>query len=184
MKNDVYILEYNKETSILSNLMKSITGEDYNHTAMIIGPYLCELNPLEKLPNEEDYRMRAISCIADFLKVEDRCEAYKVPYKFTNDQMQTMLEFWVEKIKKKEKYGYAKLLVIFFVKAFVKFAKKYYQKKGKVLPIKSLLLKLNACSNAVDICLKKGGYDILKDLPEEITYPGLFARELKDYKVI
>lgn len=178
--NEVYILEYPEDTSFISGILKFFTGMKYAHTAMIINNYFCELNPLTKKENEGDYHIREFESLGKLIQ-KQKCHAFMVPVEFHDKQIKKMYNFWFN--KRYEKYGYIKLSLLPFIKIFFKFARIYYIKKGKPLPLECMIWEKDACSNAVDKCLKAGGYDILPDFPESITYPGLFTARLKGHRI-
>ncbi len=103
-----------------------------------------------------------------------------MPYKFTRKGFDVGIKWW--KDRQDKKYGYVKISMFLWLAKMRPFFRRYYRKTGKPYQLK-MDTKSDVCSVAVDTCLKKMGYDIFPEYSERVTYPGLFAKKLKDYKV-
>jgi hypothetical protein len=181
--NLVYILEFKADTSPISKIIRAITGEPYSHTEMMINEYQCALQPLEKLPGENDYHVRKFKNVHELLRKDKRIDAFGVPHKFSNEDVARMLKFWTDRAGMNKEYGYEKLVALPFVKIGIRMMRRYYRRTGKPYPLKCGFWKADVCSTAVDHCLKIGWCDLFPELSERVPYPGLFARKLADYKV-
>lgn len=178
--NRVWIVEYP------GSMFQKFTGKKYAHSAMLVERekkdlvYKCELT-LDKAG--DDYKIIKINReIIDIYMdlVKEKAELYLVPKKFTDNKIEKIINFWEN--NKKNNYSIGKLLQMTNTKWVLKKAKKYYKKTGKIWQ-PGWIMKKNVCSVAVDLALKKGGYDVYPQYSEYILPPGSFAKKLKKYRV-
>lgn len=181
----VYILEYVKDKSIFSWITTFFTKVKYSHTAMFMDGWFCELDAFDVYKGEPDYHMYKWINIKNFLtesQERNRIEAYEIPYKFTKMQIEQGLSWWRCRMADKKVYGYSKLLSFIWLVPLRPFLRRYYRKHSKPYNIKTSSTKNDVCSIAVDKCLLSMCYDIFPEFDERSTYPGLYAKKLKDHK--
>jgi hypothetical protein len=185
MKTDVLIFEYFGDTSPISRILKRFTGKKYSHTAMMINNFFCELSPIDRREKEADYHIRLIQNKVFFLqKMKKKADIFSVPVEFSQKEKLRMIKFWQKKAFKRVRYGYNKLFLIFFLKPFLRRAKKYYKDNGEPMPLNwAEFWNRDTCSNAVDRCLRIGCYNIIPELDDRVAVPGMFADKLQNYKI-
>lgn len=182
-----YLIEYKTDKSIISKIISFVTQKKYSHSAMMVGNTWCELDATNRYKNEPDYHTREYKHIFDFLKNNpeaDRTEAFEIPQDFDKKLCDDAIAWWNKKQLKKTWYGYTKLLSFLWLAPLRPFMRWYYRMTGKPYSPKASSKKTFVCSVAVDVCCKtKLLYDLLPMFDERTTYPGLFAKWYKDYKV-
>ena len=183
----VYIIEYRKDKSIISKIISFVTGQKYSHSAMFINKIFCELDATNEYKGQPDFHIKEYKSIKDFLKnnpEKDRTEAYYIPKQFSKKQSENVIKWWKDKQNSKKIYGYSKLFSFLWLAPLRPFMRWYYRQNGKPYSPKSSSNKTYVCSVAVDICCKEClNYDCFPMFDERVTYPGLFAKWYKDYKV-
>ena len=123
-------------------------------------------------------RKRALS-YRDAVKAypgRERIEVYEIPYNFSPAASAVMDLFW--KKRQAKKYGFGSLLGFLFRAPARPLFRFYYRKAGRPFPDWTQL-DGEVCSEAVDKCLKAGGFDAFPEYGEHTTYPGLFASKFK-----
>lgn len=168
----VYILEFTPG-NIIGKIISFFTGSKYCHTEMMIGKINYGLN--------WKYEEKKYRSLKAYLKLHKNVDAFRIPkklYDFSEKEIQKMFEWWSVRINLKADYGYINLISFLWKMPY----RKYCKKKGIPYKVKDID-KNNVCSMAVDKCLLAGGYDIFPDFPERASYPSLFARKLRKYKV-
>lgn len=190
----VYIVEFLKEGSWISNIISKVTGSNYSHSGMFFNNIFYELDATEGKEykgkgKEPDYHSYAYANLHDYMTnnlKKERTHIFEVPFDFEQKRMVDALIYF-EGLKKK-RYGYTKLLRFICLSNFTWFLKIYYKICKK--PYKPIgdTDKTNVCSEFVGIMLKKMGW-ILGNynkkytyLSPETTYPGLYAKILKDHR--
>jgi hypothetical protein len=184
---NVYLIEYKRDKSFISNIIGFVTQQKYSHSAMVIGSTWCELDATNQYKKEPDFHTKKYKNIRDFLKTnpeKDRTEAFRIPKNFSPSLCTKAIEWWTKKQNKKTWYGYTKLFSFILLAPLRPFMRWYYRKTGKPYSPKSSSKKTFVCSVAVDVCTKEClKYDLLPMFDERTTYPGLFAKWYADYKV-
>jgi hypothetical protein len=188
----VYTIEY-KNKGILGGIIGWFTKQSYSHTAGFIDNVWVELDATNEYTKEPDYHTKQYKNIQDFLKNnpdKDRTVAFKIPYNFTSDECNAGIGFFRHHEKLDTPYGYKKLFRFIYLSKSTLFLKLYYKiKKRPYVPIGDKDGR-DVCSEAWGIVLKKymnWWFDKLDKkyayLSPETTYPGMYAKILKKYRV-
>jgi hypothetical protein len=179
-------VEFLRDNSLISAIISAISGQKYTHSGMFMNNYFFELDAVNAYKDEPDYHCKKYPNLISFQVGNPeayRTELYEVPFDFTEAQIKKGFKWWQKREKCGKIYGYGKLLSFLIYIPFRPVMRWWYRKKGKPYKPHFSSKKTDVCSVAVDKCLKHMGYDIFPEFVEHVSFPGLFARKLKKYKI-
>lgn len=183
----IYILEYKKKG--IGRIISFFTRMKYSHTEILIQigePSLFLLCGLSYRPKKPDYKIKRL-IIPDIIKysmgIKNKIDVFKIPVRFSIDQITKAVSYWRRCKKDKKVYGFAKLILFPINLLFMPFYRYYYKLKKIPYSPEIDIPNQEVCSTIVDMSIKKAGYDVFPELSERLAYPGLFAKKLKEYKV-
>ena len=166
----VSIIEYYPD-SVLGEIVCSVTKLPHSHTEILIDDWLCGTGT-----KEAPFGYSMVQCGYDFENHAGRqgrkydIVSLDIPY----EKKFAMLDFWRKKLT--WKYSVLRALTFPIHVWMLPFYRKYYERTGKVFApnMTGILMKAYVCSEAVDLCLREGGYDYFPWLSERVVYPGMF----------
>jgi len=172
--NKVYILEF-KSDNPFAIFISWLTGK-YVHTEIFTEDKFDKIN---FGLTDKNYHEVHWPNIKNYLKKNPRVDAFKLPIKPSDEQMEKLKGWWRKKIRLKESYGFLNLISFLWKGPY----RIWCVQTGRPYRLKDIDKKLG-CSIAVDMSvLETIDFDMFPNFPERATYPGLFAKKFWKYKL-
>lgn len=179
----LYIIEHKYKEDTVSKWARSITLFTRNnvyHDAFLIEDYLGAW--YFNFNIKDNYTIKRYRSLKSYIRNTDRVVDYEpLPVEVSREQIDKIFDWWSDKKRppfSKRKFIFAGLRMLFMPLIW-----HYYKVMGK--PYKPWMdaPKRDYCSTAVDKCIKEClGFDIIPELNENIPYPGLIIKALRERK--